>query len=168
MWMYFCSAPNPFGCHPEDEELGAANLCLRLPTKFADIVPEKYVSFYYIFLRFFYFLISFQCRYQQNIHKKWEFIQPEFNQGNIDYDSVVTKLDKMAGTLYRQSVEEKTIFFSAADLRKNEISVESHSQKVGELVLTNGAYHQGYGMVCYFIFLSLTMLIITIAYRVPV
>ena len=86
-------------------------------------------------------------------HKIWEFMSPEQNQGDWQYETVVAKLDKLTGTLHRQSVENKAVYYNYSHLKYTEqdpeggIVINRMKQKPGNLILSFGAIHQGMGMV---------------------
>jgi len=108
------------------------------------------ISYYYVHTYNFYFSIL------DRSHKTWEFVIPDVNQGECDYNGLCKKIDDIVQCPFRETLDKKSTFFDVEHLENCKITVRRHVQVPGELVLTLGALHQGYGMVSvYFIQLYL-------------
>jgi len=145
VFTYICGLAQLFGLHIEDEVLYACNLQLPFPDSFAKIIPRRYL---YNYNKQSYFVKLLLFSVSDNFHKCWQFLPPNNNQGDMEYESVIENLDKISGSLYFESVTSKSTFYNVESLKKNKIKTGTKYQTPETLIVTMGAPHQGYGMVC--------------------
>ena len=71
-------------------------------------------------------------------------------QGATSYAKTVDLMDKAAKTTFGSSVFDKIHLIPVEALRKVGLIVDVVHQNPGDLILTLGAFHAGYGSVCTF------------------